>query len=99
MPAACGCFRRVREQATRASPDSYGYPHTATSWLRDRQKCLSYGNCLATPGRWRYLEPSFSAASFWAEARASAAGTFTSGSTPVPSQLVLEMGFMARAKG
>ena len=31
-------------------------------------------------------------ASFWAVARASAAGTFTSGSTPVPSQLVLEMG-------
>jgi len=26
-------------------------------------------------------------------------GTFTSGSTPVPSQLVLEMGLMARAKG
>ena len=32
-------------------------------------------------------------------ARASGAGTLTSGSTPVPSQLVLEMGLMARAKG
>src|SRR5258708_2029977 len=46
-----------------------------------------------------YFETSFSAASFWAVARASAAGTFTSGSTPVPSQLVLLIGLMARAKG
>ena len=34
----------------------------------------------------------FSIASFSAVARASAAGTFTSGSTPVPSQLVLVIG-------
>src|SRR5260221_8208182 len=46
-----------------------------------------------------YFETGFSAASFWAVARASAAGTFTSGSTPVPSQLVLLIGLMARAKG
>ncbi len=49
--------------------------------------------------RLNHLEASFSAASFCAVARASAAGTFTSGSTPVPSQLVLEMGLMARASG
>ena len=47
----------------------------------------------------RYLGLSFSWASFCAVVNASAAATLTSGSTPVPSQFVLEMGLMARAKG
>lgn len=40
-----------------------------------------------------------SAAIFLATSSASAAGTFTSGSTPVPSQLVFEIGLTARANG
>lgn len=41
----------------------------------------------------------FSAASFSAVLSASAAGTFMSGSTPVPSQLVFVIGFMDCANG
>jgi hypothetical protein len=41
----------------------------------------------------------FSAASFCAVVNASACGTLMSGSTPTPSQLVLEIGLIARAKG
>src|SRR5580704_7328589 len=53
----------------------------------------------AWPDHLFYFAASFSAASFWAVASASAAETFTSGSTPVPSQLVLETGLTAFAKG
>ena len=41
----------------------------------------------------------FSATSLSAVVSASAAGTFTSGSTPVPSQFVLVIGLIARANG
>src|SRR5690349_10080928 len=40
-----------------------------------------------------------STAIFFATSRAWSAGTLTSGSTPVPSQFVLERGLMARANG
>jgi hypothetical protein len=49
-----------------------------------------------------YCPPYFlicSAAIFLATSSASLAGTLTSGSTPVPSQFVFEMGFTARANG
>ena len=46
-----------------------------------------------------YFPFSFSWASLSAVVKASAAGTFTSGATPVPSQFVFEMGLMALANG
>jgi hypothetical protein len=44
-------------------------------------------------------DPSSSRARRWASVRASSAGTFTSGTTPVPSQLVLVTGLMGRPQG
>src|SRR3954468_21059577 len=50
----------------------------------------------ATPSRRRF---SSVRARRWASVRASGAGTFTSGMTPVPSQLVLVTGLMGRPQG
>jgi hypothetical protein len=54
---------------------------------------------LSFPAEVGHFLVSFSLASFWAVESASAAAIFTSGSTPVPSRLVFEMGLIVLAKG
>jgi hypothetical protein len=94
------CSKRVETfstpQAKRPHYPSFRFQFPVMdSWLK-RGKRTDPLRGIATPA---FAVSYFFAASFLATSSASAAGTLTSGSTPVPSQFVLETGFIARANG
>jgi hypothetical protein len=102
-PGIRPCFRC--RPVSRVNPSSSG--SKTRSWHCDRQDFtgsspyLRWAEATPFPARSKALDPQlyFFAASFLATSSASAADTLTSGSTPVPSQFVFEIGLIALANG